>query len=79
MSVDCEESGGVSQAWSLDEEAARRTAEDLAAKYGQDAAAFIHSCAARANAIGDELAYASLQLVLVAMRELLDRVPLPLA
>jgi hypothetical protein len=56
----------------LGQEEALRIAQDLASKYGTDAITFIHSCVARANEIDDELAHASLRVVLAALRELLD-------
>jgi 4-diphosphocytidyl-2C-methyl-D-erythritol kinase len=43
----------------IDDDEAQRIAAQLAAKYGADALAFVQSRAARALAVGDELAYSA--------------------
>ena len=57
----------------LEVDEAERIAEDLAAKYGEDAISFVRARADRAQEVGDELAFGAWQTVLDAARTLLAR------
>jgi len=57
----------------LETDEAERIAEDLAAKYGDDAISFVRARADRAQEVGDELAYGAWQAVLGATESLLAR------
>jgi hypothetical protein len=57
----------------LETDEAERIAEDLAAKYGEDAIPYVRARADRAQEIGDELAYDAWQAVLDATESLLSR------
>lgn len=56
----------------LDDEEAVRIAEELTAKYGHDALAYVRDRAARAIEVGDKLAYGAWQSVLAAAHDLLE-------
>lgn len=57
----------------LAEDEAERIAEDLTAKYGEDAISFMQARADRAQEVGDELAWGAWQAVLDAAQSLLGR------
>jgi len=57
----------------LEDDEAERIAEDLAAKYGEEAIEYVRGRADRAHEVGDELAWGAWQAVLDATETLLAR------